>query len=115
MQDWQKDFLTALAGQDLTQMKIYMGGRQIGKSTLAQMWNIMDELSVPSHKIIQHSMVDGKTWYTVKCTRDVADWVRLQPNQDVDWYEHIDHNWVLDRTRFDISEEFYVILKLTWG
>lgn len=114
--NWQKDLWAALSGSGIkaSEMKIYMGGRNIGKSVMAQMWNQYQEES-PYSKIIDKSIVDNKQFYTVQCNKIASDWVRSQDGKNADWYEHIDKNWIVDRTRFDISEDFYLMLKLRFG
>lgn len=114
MQKWQKDMWAALSGSDPREMKIVMAGRQIGKSVMAQMWNELQE-ERPYSKIIDKSIVDNKTYYTVQCNKQASDWIRGQPGEHTDWYQHIDHNWIVDRTRFDVSEDFYMMLKLRFG
>ena len=93
-------------------MNIIMNGRQLGKSVYAQMWS---EILKPPHEIISKATVDNSIWYTIKCNKQIADWIRQSPGENSEWYQHIDHNWVLDRTMFDIHEEFYMMLKLKWG
>jgi hypothetical protein len=95
-------------------MNIFLAGRSIGKSYMAQMWNQMQE-STFTHSIISQATVDEKTWYTIKCNKSIGDWIRQSQGEGSQWYEHIDHNWVLDRTMFDVHEEFYMMLKLKWG
>ena len=116
MHDWQKDIWAAISGSGIkaSEMKIYMGGRNIGKTVMAQMWNQMfTELT--ECKIIDKAIVDNKQFYTVKCSKDIADWLRHQPGQNKQWYEHIDYNWQVDRTMFDLEEDLYLMLKLRWG
>jgi hypothetical protein len=114
MHEWQKDLWAVVAGSDPREMKIYMGGRNVGKSVMSQMWNQMFTELVQC-EIIDKSIVDNKQFYTVKCSKDIADWLRNQPGENEQWYQHIDHNWIMDRTMFDIDEDLYLILKLRWG
>jgi hypothetical protein len=95
-------------------MNIYMAGRNIGKSVIRQLWYV-EEDTKPICKIVTSSMVDGCKWLTIFCSKPIADWVRNQENCNKEWYEHIDHNWNVDRSKFDVSEEFYLMLKLRWG
>jgi hypothetical protein len=111
MPPWQQDLWAALAGSDPREMKIYMGGRQVGKSVMAQMWNIM----FTECEIIDRATVDGAQMYTIQCNREIANWIRQQPGNNSQWYEHIDHNWVVDRTKYDVTEDFYLMLKLRFG
>lgn len=115
MHDWQKDIWAAISGSGIkaSEMKIYMGGRNIGKTVMAQMWNEM--LKPIECNIISKALVDNKQWYTVKCSKDISNWIREQSGENSQWYEHIDHNWNIDRTMFDIDEDLYLMLKLRWG
>jgi hypothetical protein len=114
MHKWQRDLWTSLSGSDPREMKIIMNGRNIGKSVMAQMWNQVF-LEPMKCEIITQAKVDNIQFYTVKCSKPIADWVRQQPRENDDWYQHIDQNWYVDMTMFDISEEFYMMLKLRWG
>lgn len=118
MQDWQKDIYTKLAQSDPREMKMYMGGRQIGKSAIAKMWQVVyanEQEKKMTCEVITKTLVDTKPFYTVQCSKAVSDWIREQPEQNKDWFEHIDQNWYVDRNKFDISEEFYMMLRLRWG
>lgn len=95
-------------------MKIYSSGRQIGKSAIAQMWNQVF-LESTKCEIVSQAKVDNKQWYTVKCSRDVANWIREQPGENDQWYQHIDQKWMIDHTMFDINEDLYLMSKLRWG
>jgi hypothetical protein len=116
MHNWQKDLWAACTGSDPREMKIYMGGRNMGKSVMAQMWNIMQEETQTTYcRVITQAKVDNKPFYTIQCSKPIADWIREQPGENTQWYQHIDQNWYVDRTMFDIDEEFYLMLKLRWG
>ncbi len=116
MHKWKRDFWAAVAGSDPKEMKIIMNGRQIGKSVMAQMWNQkMEDIESKYCEVITQAKVDNIPFYTVQCSKPIADWIRQQPRENDDWYQHIDQNWYVDRTMFDISEEFYMMLKLRWG
>lgn len=80
---------------------------------MAQMWNIVSD--EPKHRILTSYPVDKENWHTIQCIKEVADWVRRQPNHSKEWYEHIDKIGAVYRTRFDVSNEFYLMLKLRWG
>lgn len=54
--------------------------------------------------------VDGKLWYTVKCNSEVGKWIRTL-SKDL-WYEHVDTNWYIRDTMFDLHEQVYVQLGL---
>ena len=63
-------------------------------------------------KIRYHCQVDGLTWYTVSCTREVAKWIRSQDREI--WHEHIDGKWNVIHNTFDIHEKLYTLLALKW-
>ena len=94
-------------------MNILMSGRRIGRSVFAQMWN--EVLQKPFCQIITSSIVDGRKFLTIQSSKEISNWVRSQGNEKAEWFEHIDHNWNIDRNKFDVSEEFYLMLKLRWG
>jgi len=77
-----------------------------------QQWNT-DEIPVKSAEILAKALVDDEIWYTVKCTKEVGDWVRAQPNHH--WYNHIDRQWIHYHSIFDMHHELYAYLKLSWG
>ena len=60
-------------------------------------------------------LVDGERWYTIKCNKEVAEWVRHQPGRDRQWYEHIDNQWYIHKNKFDISEKIYIQICLRWS
>lgn len=60
-------------------------------------------------------LVDGERWYTIKCDKEVAEWVRHQSGQGHHWYEHIDHQWYVHKNKFDISEKIYIQICLRWS
>lgn len=91
-------------------------GRQTGKSYYYQyskQWQDMQEQ--PKCKIIAQAEVDGKTWYTIACCKDVSMWLRQNGIENIDWHEHIDGNWNVYRNMFDICEEFYMLVVLKFG
>lgn len=112
MHQWQKDLWAALAGSDPREMKIIMGGRQIGKSVMAQMWNQTFEIGEYYQKIDQ-AKVDDDRWFTVKCSGKISQWIKTQPNGM--WHEHIDKNWTVYENIFDIHEKIYTMLHLKYG
>ncbi len=85
---------------------------QIVKTAVQQQWNQV--LVSDSHiKVISKGLVDGLPWYTVKCSREAAAWLRAQDQGQ--WHQHIDHNWYTVSGVFDIDQETYIMLKLQWG
>lgn len=106
------------AGFKYGEMAIVASGRQTGKSSINQylkQWHDMQEQQQPKCKIITHAEVDGKTWYTIACQKDVSMWVRDNGVENTDWYEHIDGKWNVYRNMFDISQEFYMMIVLKFG
>lgn len=93
------------------QMTLYSAGRQTGKSNFYQYMQAMQEL-VP-YKELASSMVDDAKWFTVQCNKEVAAWLRSQPEKMC--YEHIDPNWMLHKNMFDMHEKIYTMLQLKYG
>lgn len=96
----------------------YTAGRQMGKSTINQyinQWYDMQEQQQPKCKIISSAEVDGKTWYTVACRKEVSMWIRENGVENDSWYEHIDSQWTVFKNMFDISEELYMMVVLRFG
>jgi hypothetical protein len=91
------------------EMMIFSSGRRTGKSYYNQM--LMDQTQ--SYKDITHATVDDYEWYTVKCNKETAAWVRQQ-NKDM-WYEHIDSNWTIYKNMFDMHEKIYTMMLLKYG
>lgn len=110
MYEFQKDLWAALSGSDSREMKIIMGGRQIGTSVMAQVWN---DLRVPGYRKVAEAEVDGNQWFTVKCTEEISSWIRSQPKNMR--HEHIDKNWYVYKNMFDIHEKIYTMLQLKYG
>lgn len=115
MQEWQKDVWAAISGSGIKakEMNIFVAGRQVGKSAIAQMWNMVEPK--PAHTVIADAIVDGEKWYTIGCNSEVAAWVREQPGEGTQWDRLIDARWYIHNSSFDVHEEFYMMLKLRWG
>ena len=111
MHKWQKDLWAGLTGSDPREMKIIMGGRNIGRSVMAQMWN--EQLAKPAFSVVSRATVDNDTWVTVKCTEEVSKWIREQAVGM--WYEHINQNWIVHKNIFDIHEKIHTMLQLKYG
>ena len=75
----------------------------------------MEDQEDPKYEELSDAIVDGAKWYTVKCSKEVAQWVRQEHNDNNQWYEHIDSNWNIYFNIFDMHEEFFMMLKLRWG
>jgi hypothetical protein len=59
---------------------------------------------------MDEALVDGETWYTVKCAKLLSAWVRQQPAGD--WVEHIDGQGYVHLNMFDVHEKLYTVLLL---
>lgn len=95
------------------ELSIFSAGRQTGKSMLNAMYGKLMEQSRPRFQIIDQAKVDGATWYTITCVREVSEWVREYPKELQ--YSHIDKNWTVYNNKFDIHEELYSMLTLRWS
>ena len=92
------------------ELMVFAAGRQTGKSMLNQMFGPMMK-PVTKFEINAKAEVDGDTWYTVSCTKDISEWLRTQPKELR--YEALAHGWVL--SQFDIHEKLYTLLALKWS
>ena len=92
------------------ELMLIAAGRQSGKSMLNQMFGSMMK-PAPKFEINAKAEVDGDTWYTVSCTKDISEWLRTQPKELR--YEALAHGWVL--SQFDIHEKLYTLLALRWS
>ena len=100
------------------ELSIISAGRGTGKSTLNQylhQWTQWLPEDTFKYKVSDNATVDGRPWYTVRCNKDVAAWIRQQPGENKEWYQHIDDRWVVHGQMFDISEELYMMLVLKFG
>lgn len=94
------------------ELTLFAAGRQTGKS----MYYAFDSKRLVMTKQPKFSMndqaeVDGVTWYTVHCNRDISTWLRNQPKE---WhYEALAHGW--SGCQFDIHEKLYTMLMLRWS
>jgi hypothetical protein len=117
LKNYQKDLWAALSGAGVKpgEFVIYTG-RNSGKSHLirymAQWQELMGE-KIPYKKLDQ-SLVDGKTWYTIKCNSEVARWLRDRLDHN-SCYEHIAQSWHVERNTFDICESVYIQLGLKFA
>jgi hypothetical protein len=96
------------AGIKSGEMMIISAGRQTGKSMYYQ---YMQELT--PYTVLESAMVDDAKWFTVKCNKEVAAWLRTQPENM--FYEHIDQNWMVYKNTLDIHEKIYTMLQLKYG
>ena len=82
------------------------------KTAVQQQWEFIDPIR--RHVTpLERATVDGSYWYTIRCSREAAAWLRAQ--DDCKWHQHIDHNWYTIANTFDVDEETYIMLKLQWG
>lgn len=109
--DYQKDLINALSNREL---RVISAGRQVGKSMINTLYRQMQtEMTEPAYRVKDSTMVDGERWYTVRCTSEIGKWIRTQ-NTDL-WYEHIDQQWVVYKTTFDINEKLHTLISIKWG
>jgi hypothetical protein len=92
------------------EIMLLAAGRKNGKSMLNQMFGSMMK-PVTKFEINAKAEVDGATWYTVSCTKEISEWLRTQPKELQ--YEALAHGWVL--SQFDIHEKLYTMLALKWS
>ena len=60
-----------------------------------------------------HATVDGVEWYTIACTREVADWIRTQDSGL--YYSHTPPVYAkVYGNVFDLHSNLYVLLGLRW-
>jgi len=81
------------------------------KTSVQQQWNIVYKKTTP-FTIESKQLVDDEIWYKVFAKNDVAKWIRLQDSKQ--WYEH-KGIWVgWDGSHFDIHNELYTLMRLSW-
>mgnify|MGYP000718105426 FL=1 len=66
------------------------------------------------YRKIDSVLVDGNRWYTIKCNKEVAAWIRTLPGEHTQWYEHLDSSWYINTNKFDITEQVYMQIGLKW-
>lgn len=93
------------------ELMLFAAGRQTGKSMLSQ-W-LPTTNPKPKFSILDRAQVDGATWYTVLCVKEVSMWLREQSEELQ--YSHIDKNWTIYHNKFDIHEKLYTLLALKWS
>jgi len=96
------------------ELVVFAASRQTGKSMLYK--TMLNEMygsmtKQPIFSVNGKAEVDGATWYTVHCNRDISTWLRNQPKE---WhYEALAHGW--SGCQFDIHEKLYTMLILRWS
>jgi hypothetical protein len=114
MHRWQKDLWAGLTGNDPKNMKIILNRRNIGKSVMSQMWNIVDNL--PAFSIVGKLKIDEDCWFTVKCNDEkVSEWIKTQPQNMWKWKEHVDQYWSIHNNIFDVHEKIHTMLQLKYS
>jgi hypothetical protein len=109
---WHLELFDKMGGIPAKQMSIFTSGRQVGKSML----NSYYELSNLKYREITSAQVDGEMWYTIQCVPEVSNWIRThEEHEGTQWDQLIDNNWNVFFNKFDVHEEFYMLLKLRWG
>lgn len=96
-------------------MYVIYRGRTIGKSAIAQMWDEIFSASDSPYVVLKDYISHGVKYYTVQCDSSVENWIHDQAGKGIDWKEYVDHQWTLEDSVFDLSENLYLMLKLKWG
>jgi hypothetical protein len=116
LRPYQRDLLDKLAsgGFQAGEMAIIAAGRQTGKSYYKMLLNQAYgsvSIMLPKFEIVAKAQVDGDTWYTVACNREVSAWIREQPKE---WqYTNTDQRWFT--TNIDVHEKLYTMMALRWS
>ena len=105
---WQKQFLDKLEGVKPGEMMIISAGRQTGKSHMNRILQEWRGYMAAPYKQLSHATVDGEKWYTVSGQKLVCEWIRTQDEKY--WHEHIDQDWYVSFSTFDIHEKIYAML-----
>lgn len=106
---WDLETMSMTDGVKQGEILLFASARQTGKSMLNLCVSMMTP--VTKFEINAKAEVDGATWYTVSCTKDISEWLRTQPKELR--YEALAHGWVL--SQFDIHEKLYTMLALKWS
>lgn len=96
------------------EIRVMMASRQTGKSVLSQYAAHWSSIMEPPFEKIGRATVDGEPWYTVKCNREVSQFIRSQSGEDKRWFPHIDGRWYVHTDTFDICEDIYLQLGLKY-
>ena len=84
----------------------------IVKTSVQQQWNISYGMpKIKTIEILDQAEVDGEKWFTVKCTKEVGNWVRTQPKGQ--WVSN--NSWLYYENNFDVHHELYVLMRLIWA
>ena len=69
--------------------------------------------STPFQVISSTTVVDGTSWYTVLCDRNVGRWIRENFSENDHWYEH-QHQRIYHHM-LDVSDSTYTMMLLRWS
>jgi hypothetical protein len=64
--------------------------------------------------ILDQAPVDGATWYTVSCSREVSIWLREQ-SEELQKHNLSCEKWPMYSNKYDIHEKLYTVLALQWS
>lgn len=68
---------------------------------------------VAEYVTLDSALVDGVEWYTIDCTRSVADWIRTQDSAL--YYSHTPPTYAkVYGNKFDLHRNLYLMLGLVW-
>ena len=90
------------------EMVVFAAGRQTGKSMLNHMF------TPAKFTILDQAPVDGATWYTVSCSREVSIWLREQ-SEELQKHNLSCEKWPMYSNKYDIHEKLYTVLALKWS
>lgn len=108
LQPYQQDLVDKLKGYKPGEMMIITSGRQTGKSYMNKIIEEYQNLMAVPYKQLSQATVDGEKWYTVSGQKHVCEWIRTQDEKC--WHEHIDQDWYVSFSTFDIHEKIYTML-----
>jgi len=106
------DNLRNLNGKSVMQI----AARHVSKTTtmreFSEKFSAMREERTVLHKVVSRAEVDNEPWLTIRCNREVANWLRTKKTS---CHKHVDQPWNAYLETFDISEELYMMLVLKFG
>jgi len=110
---WQESVNQILfGGIKQGQVMTFTSSRRTGKSKLNEYLQMLEKKV--DFEVVDRGIVDDTKWYVVRCrNKEISKWVRTQPAEQ--WYEHIDQRGYMDMNVFDLHEEVYAMLKLSWS
>ena len=96
------------------ELMLFTAGRQTGKSMVIKIMKnrMYGTITTPAKfTILDQAPVDGATWYTVSCAKEVSIWLREQSKELQ--YEALAHGFHFPQ--FDIHEKLYTMMALKWS